>query len=166
MVFSSLAWGSSHSFTNTQNIQLSGWKKKKNKKLRAWVSSMCKRGEVCDTFVQLFVHLLVIAGVYLLETSTKPLGMLTHFLTFVNPASVGQQVLAVAFLTSVDWSPLFLTLISWLTCSVDWSLGPFFLRPSGIVGNLARKPFVCVSCQNKQRNSLTGTHTQRNGCHP
>ena len=36
----------------------------------------------------------------------KPLGMLTHFLTLVNPASVGQQVLAVVFLTSVLLSSL------------------------------------------------------------
>ena len=29
---------------------------------------------------------------------------------------------------------------------------------SGLVGNLARKPFVWASCQNRQRNPLTGAH--------
>ena len=122
------------------------------------------------------------------------LGMLTHF-ALVNPAPVGQQVLAAAFRTSVDWSPL----ISWLTCSVDWSLllssadcvvlltdlscwlistAPFcWLSPSGLswtflpsstsglVGDLAHRPFVWVLCQNRQRNHLTGTLThQHNEC--
>ena len=36
------------------------------------------------------------------ETSTKPLGMLTHLFALVNLASVGQQVFAVVFLTSVE----------------------------------------------------------------
>ena len=47
------------------------------------------RGEVCDTFMQLSVHLQAIEGMYLRETSTKPLGILTH-LALVKPASVGQ----------------------------------------------------------------------------
>ena len=54
--------------------------------------------------------------------STKPLGLLTPVLALVIPASVGQHVIAAAFRTSVEWSPLCPTLISWLTCSVDWSL--------------------------------------------
>ena len=33
----------------------------------------------------------------------------------IHPASVGQQVLAAVFLTSVDWAPLCPTLISWLS---------------------------------------------------
>ena len=44
---------------------------KKNKQSRAWVSSKRKKGEVCDTFVLLSVHLQAIAGVYLRETSTN-----------------------------------------------------------------------------------------------
>ena len=53
------------------------------------------------------------------ETPTKPQ---RNRLALVNPASVGQQVLAVAFLTSVDWSPLSPTPISWLTPSLDCNL--------------------------------------------
>ena len=96
----------------------------------------------------------------------------THFLALVNPASVGQQVLVAAFLNSVDWSPLCPTLISWLTCSVDWSLllpsadcpslfsGTFLpSSSSGLVGDLTHKTFVWVSRQNRQRDCLTGTLT-------
>ena len=128
--FSSLARGISHFFTNTQNAQLRVWKKKKNKQSRAWVSSECKKGEVGDTFVQFSMHLQAIASVLSCETSTKSLGMLTHLLMLVNPASVGQQVLAVTFLTSVDWSPLCLTLISWLLSPADCLLLFSLLPPS------------------------------------
>ena len=115
----------------------------------------------------------------------KPQGILTRLLALVNPASVDQQVLAAAFLTSVDWSPLCPTLISWLTFSwlLSLSLSPAdcsLLLPSadcfsvtflpssssGLVGDLAGRTFVWVSRQNRQRDSLTGTHTQRNECHP
>ena len=37
--------------------------RKENKQTRTWVSSKRKKGEVCDTFVQLSVHLQVIASV-------------------------------------------------------------------------------------------------------
>ena len=50
------------------------------------------------------------------------LAMLSWIPTLVNLTSVGQQVLAVAFLIFVDWSLLCLSLISWLTCPIDWSL--------------------------------------------
>ena len=106
------------------------------------------------------VHLLAIAWVYSRETPTKPLGMLTHLLALVNLESIVQRVLAAAFLTSVDWSSLCPSLISWLTFSrrlspTDCSLllpsadcvPPFsgtFLpsSTSGLVGDLAYKPFV------------------------
>ena len=50
-----------------------------------------------------------------------------------------------------------------LTVTFPWllltALGPSLpSSSSGLVGNLARKPFVWVSCQNRQRNPLTGTH--------
>ena len=84
--------------------------------------------------------------------------MLTHLIALVNPASVGQQVLAAAFLTSVDWCLLCPTLISWLTFLP--------LSSSGLVGDLARKPFVWASRQNRQRDPMTHTHTHRYECHP
>ena len=87
-----------------------GWKKRRTNN-RVWVSSKLKKGEVSDTFVQPSVHLQAITSVYLRETATKPLGMLTHLLALVNPASVGQQVLAAAVLTPVDWSYLLTDLL-------------------------------------------------------
>ena len=67
-----------------------------------------------------------------------------------------------------------MTLISWLTRSVDWSLllpsadcvllltdlscrlmsGTFLLRPSGLVGDIACKTFVWLSRQNRQRDAI------------
>ena len=46
------------------------------------------------------------------------------------------------------------------------ALGPCLLSSSsGLVGNLALKPFVWVSRQNRQRNPLTGTHSHpQNEC--
>ena len=61
-----------------------------------------QEGEVYDTFVQLSMLLQAIVGVYLCETPTKTLGMLTHLLALVKPASVGQLVQAAAFLTYID----------------------------------------------------------------
>ena len=150
-------------FTDTQKT-IEGVEEKKNKQSRAWVSArggspwhFCASCELTRAFTRA-------------KTLTKPL----------------------AILISVDCSPLCSTLISWLTCSVDKSLlspsadcvlllltpllcrlSPFvfsraFLPSStyGLVGDLVRKPFVWVSRQNKQRDSLIGTYTQKNGCHP
>ena len=97
--------------------------------------------------------------------------MLTYLPALVNPASVSQQVLAVAFLTSVDWSPLCPAFISWLTFS--WLLSPAdcpWDPPSLVLfwsrGRSRAKSFVWVSRQNRQRDPLTSTRTHRNECHP
>ena len=106
-------------------------------------------------------------SVYSSETPTKPRGMLIHFLALVNPASVGQHVLAATLLTSVDWSPFYPTLISWLTFT--WLFSPVdsgtFL-PLSVSWEISRAGPVWVSRQNRQRDSLTDTHTHRNECHP
>ena len=135
------------------------WMEEKNKQSRAWVSSKHKRGEVCDTFVQLSVHLQAIAGVYLRKTPTKPQGMLTHLLTLVNPAYVGQQVLATVSLVSSlsDSHRLTDILLTTLSCRLPSSAPFCWLSPSlfsgtflpsfysGLVGGLVHKPPVCVS---------------------
>ena len=90
--FSHLRPGVFHISLPTYKIHNRGGGRKektKTKNNRARVSTKRKREEICNTFVQLSVHLQVIAGVYLRETSTKPLGMLTRLLALVNPASVG-----------------------------------------------------------------------------
>ena len=93
--------------------------------------------------------------------------MLTYLLALVNPASVGQQVFAVAFLISVDWSPLCPALISWLTFS--WLLSPanfpwdlpslVLLRSRG----RSRAQALCVSFAPKQtkRSSDWFPHPQK-----
>ena len=133
---------------------------------------------------------------YSSENSHKATSNADLILALVIPASVGQQVLAGAFLTSVDWSPLCPVIISLTACFVDWSLllssadcpsldcylmptvifcsllltpsslVPSFPRPSGLVGDLVCWPFVWVSRQNRQRDSVTGTHIHKNGYHP
>ena len=82
---------------------------------------------------------------------------------------LGPQVLVVGFLrllltalscrlhSSADYPVL-----SALFCS--WTFLPS--SSSGLVGNLARKPFVWVLRQNKQRDPLIGTYTHRNVCNP
>ena len=40
----------------------------------------------------------------------------------IGQPELSPQVLAATFLTSVNWSPLCPALITWLTCSVNWSL--------------------------------------------
>ena len=93
-----------------------GVERKKNKQTRTWVCSKCKKEEVCDIFVQLCVSVGQRERVFE-QNSHKPWAMPTYLLALVNPASVGQQVLAVAFQTFVDRSPLCPALISWLTFS-------------------------------------------------
>ena len=149
-------------------------KEKKNKQSLAWVSSKRKKGEVCDTFVH-SVCLSANVSVYSSETPTKPLGMLTHFFTLVNPAS--SQVFLDRQLPpiSVDWSvlstglfcPLLLTdSFSWLLSLAYWlwdipSLVLFWSR-----GKTCAQA-VCVSFAPKQtKGSSDWHHTHRNECHP
>ena len=125
----------------------------KEEQSRAWVSSKCKKGEVCDILCSSTCICRLLracirekhpqaaknadlssrVGQPGIRRSTGPSSrlsdfwwlvssMLTYLLALVNPASVGQQVLAAAFLTSDDWSPLCPTLIFWLTFS--WVLPP------------------------------------------
>ena len=143
--------------------------RKENKQTRTWVSSKFKNGEVCDTFVELTMHLWVSTGVYSSEIPTKPPGTLTHPLRLANTAceSTGPSS-RLSFLdyrlpsTSVDC----LVLSSSLFCLLLFYSGTFLLTSSsGPVGNLAGRPFVQVSCQNRQRDRLIGTHTHRNEWH-
>ena len=128
-------------------------KEKKDKQSWSWVNSKHKKGGVCDTFVQLSEHLQAIACVYSSEIPTKSPGMLTHRLTLANPASE----------TTHPSSRLLTALLSPLLCFASFSVlssGTFLLSSSfGLVGNIARNPFVWVLRQNRQRNLLALTHT-------
>ena len=103
--FSSLARGISHFFTDTQSTteRVEEKNKQTNKQTRAWVSSKRKKERSLWHFLCIrWVN----ASVYSSKILTKPLAMLTCLLALVNPASVGQQVLAVVFLTPVLLSSL------------------------------------------------------------
>ena len=76
-------------------------KKRTSEQTRTWVSSKCQR----DKSVTFFVHS-VSKRERVLERK------LSLLLALVNPASTGQPVLAAAYLTSVDLSPLCSTLTS------------------------------------------------------
>ena len=122
---------------------------------------------------------LITTSVYSSEIPAEPPGMLTHPFTLANPASepTGPSscslLLTALFcwlLLTIDCLLLFCRLGSsfWLPSSVDCpvlSTTLFLSLPSsGLVGNLARKSFVRVLRQNRQRDTLAGTH--RNDCHP
>ena len=78
---SSLTRGITHFFMDTQNTTERVEEKNKQTNTDLGQLQAQEGGSLCDTFVQLSVHLQAIAGEYLHETCTKPLGILTHLLT-------------------------------------------------------------------------------------
>ena len=123
-------------------------------------------------------------SVYSNEILTSP-EQCCHLLALVNPASVGQQVLAVTFLTSVDsllcptsifslppsnyvilWTAITSRLFSSaLLCQLTLSVisGTFHhSSTSGLVGDLVLRPFVWASRQNRQRDRLSGANINGN----
>ena len=130
------------------------------------VSFKRKSGKVCDIFVQLSVNLLAIVSVYLRETSTKPLGMLTHLLALVIPASIGQQVRAAAAFLTVNWLDLSTGLCYSLLLTV--SFWPLSNLPS-LVHFRSRERFraqaVCVGFAPKQRKGSSEWHPHTTTAH-
>ena len=98
---------------------------------------------------------------YLSEIPTKPLGMLTHLQTLANPASE-----SIGSSSRLSRPSAFLDFCR-LPCSLDWSVlstsldcpssvdsQTFLLSfSSGLVGNLACKPFVWASQQKQTKES-------------
>ena len=125
--------------------------RKKNKQARTWVSPKRKKGDVLTHFWH-SVHL------WLSPACTR-----TKF-----PHSYQERWLILSRRQTWILSPLVPTphfssrfsltvAFPWLQ-SVDCSGILPFLVFFGLVGNLARNPFVWVSRQNRQRNPLTGAH--------
>ena len=71
----------------TQDTQPRGWKERKTKQARTWVSSKRKKEEVFNTFLLSSSHLGAIACVYPSEIPSQPPGTPTHPLTLADLAS-------------------------------------------------------------------------------
>ncbi len=95
-----------------RKAQLRGWKKRTNEQTRTRSAPSARSGEVYETPFGHSVFLLANASVYSSENAHEATSNAD-----LTSRVVGLQVLAAAFLTSVDWSPLCPTLISWLTFS-------------------------------------------------
>ena len=118
-----------HISLQIRKTQQTGWKKKTSEQTRTWVSSKHKSGGVCDTCAFCAPK----RACNRAKTLTKPLAMLTHFLTDL-------------FCRLVSAAPF-----CWLCPSLDCSrlttvifcylLLPVSVSP-GLVGDLARKPFA------------------------
>ena len=144
--------GASHISLQTHKTQPRGWKKITNEQIRTWVSSKRKRRE----FVTLLCSSPCIcrrafADVHLRETSTKPLGMLTCLLTAL-------------FCRPVSSAPLCWLSSSALLCQLTLSVFSGTFLPSStscLVGDLALRPFVWVSRQNRKRDPEWYPHKQK-----
>ena len=137
--FLHLRQGISHCIANTQDTTYTTERveEKKNKQALIWFSSKHKKGEAWA----LFLHSMLL---WLSRARTRKFpGTLTYPITLADPASGS------AGPSSKLSSRLSLTSSS--LCS------RFSSSSSGLPGNLARKSFVWVSRQNRQRNPLTGT---------
>ena len=95
--------GALHISLQILKTQPRGRRKGAHEETRAWDSSKQEMGEVYVTLLCSSPCICRLSRAHILrETSTKLQRMLTHLFALINPASVGLQVLAVVFLTSVD----------------------------------------------------------------
>ena len=114
------------------------WKKRTNEQTWTWVSSKRKKGEFYVTLLCISPCICRLSRTFILrETSTKPLGVLTHLLTALLPSSHCLLQLTVSFsgqLPQVDYSllPFF---INWVSLS---SLGRSFPPPLPLCGLRAK----------------------------
>ena len=158
--------GALHISLHIRKTQPRGWRKITNEQTRVWVSPKGKKGEVFVTVLHGSPCICRLSRACILrETSTKPLGVLNHS-SLVNPASVGQQVLAVVFLTLVDSlrchasifslpssadcvfsrqlsqadGSLWPSVVNWLSLS---SLGPSFRPPFPVSREISPAGILC-----------------------
>ena len=153
--------GASHISLRPHKTQPRGWRKRTNEQIQAWVSSKRKKGEVYVTLLcsSPYINRLTRACI-LRETSTKPLEMLTH---------LWLSSLAASFCRPCPSPDSYLkpNVLFCLPFSTDSVFSGTFLpsSTSGLAGDLALRPFVWVSRQNRQRDSRTGAHTNGNECY-
>ena len=134
-----------------------GWKKRTNKQGPGLAPNTRKR-EICDIFCPFSELTRAYTRV---KTLTKPLAMLTCLLALVNPDSVGQQVLAVVFLTCVlSYLPCF-RLLTTSICSTNclcllWDLPSLIhFRSRG----RSRIQALCVGFAPKQTKGFSDWHS-------
>ena len=193
-LFSSLAGGISHSL-HIRKTQPIGWKKRRTNK-QAWISSKRKKGGclwhfLCIRWANTIVYssenshkatsnadLNSHVGHPGICGSTGPSSRLPDFWWLVS--SLPDSHLPDCLFCQLDSAAPF----CWLCPSLDCSLMPTYLYCSLLLNvpfcflldltslvppvswEISSADPLWVSCQNKQRDSLTGTHTHRNGCHP
>ena len=152
--FSPLRLGVFHIFLRylkTQHTQPRGWKKidQGNTDL-GWLQA------------QEGWSLWAIVSVYSSKIPTKPPGTLTHPFRGAIPAPGPTHTSSRPPLTSVD-CPVLSTSLDRFVLSTSVDSGTFLpSSSSGLVRNLARKPFMWVSRQNRRRNLLKGTYPHPN----
>ena len=151
--------GITYFFTDTQNTTERVEEKNKQTNMNLGQLQVQEGGSLCDTFVQLSVHLQAIAGMYFVQ----------NFHKVIRNADSSLDCLASIFwlCPSLD-SYLKPTVLFCLPLSTALSVfsGTFFpSSTSGHMGDLALRPFVQVLCQNRQRDSLTGANTNGNECY-
>ena len=164
MVFSHLRPGALHISLGTLKTLLGGWRKRTNEQKRDWLSSKRKKGKVYVTLLYSSPCICRLSRACILrETSTKPLGMLTHLLTALLPSSHCLLPLTV-ILSQLDSYLKPTVFFCQLTLSVF--SGTFLsLSTSSLTGDLALRPFVWVLRQKRQRDPLGGANTNGNECY-
>ena len=159
---SSLTRGITHFFMDTQNTTERVEEKNKQTNTDLGQLQAQEGGSLCDTFVQLSVHLQAIAGEYLHETCTKPLGILTHLLTVFSallPSSHCRLRPSLDSLSQADCS----LLPSFVNCLSLSSLGPSFPPPLLV----SCSGSLCGFCAKTEKEILwvTPTQTEMNATH-
>ena len=159
VVFSHLRPGALHISLRTHKTQPRGWKKRINEQRRTWVSSKRKKSE----FVTLLCCSPCICRLSRACIGAKPeSAFLVAKATRNADSSLDCPVLSTGLFYSLLLTVLFL-------CQLARSVFSGTFLPSStsnLAGDLALRPFVWVSRQNRQKDSQTNTHTNRNECYP
>ena len=144
------------------------WKKGTNKQTRTWVSSKRKRTELVTLLCSSPCICRLSQTCILCETSTKPLGMLTHFLTVFSallPSSYCLLLPTMFFSAQLSKAhcSLLPSFVNWPSLS---SLRPSFSRPLPVSWEISCSCPLCRFRAKTDKEILSGTHTNRNECWP
>ena len=153
-----------HFFTDTQNTTERVEEKNKWTNTDLGQLQVQEGGSLWDNFVQLSKHYQAIMGVNFVWNFHK---VIRHADSLDYPASIFSLPLSadcVLLWTAISSRPFSSTLLCQLALSVF--SGTFLPSSiSDLVRDLTLRPFVWVSHQNRQRDSLTDANTNRNECY-